>query len=162
MPSNQQCLLRDSTILYNSKCTMISSLVQVHELHRLYQVQRQLMMEMPAVKMAQAQASTETQTKPRLEMDQQWCSNSGKKKVPFIEDFDLELTLATGACRKQDKPSNSDSRATVSSSTSAESDSERRFHKSNVTLRFQNESKRHDDQLMQSPWLYQCLSLKTA
>ncbi|KAL5196841.1 hypothetical protein ABZP36_000353 [Zizania latifolia] len=30
-------------------------------------------------------------------MDQQWCSNSGEKKVPFIEDFDLELTLATGA-----------------------------------------------------------------
>ncbi|KAL5224782.1 hypothetical protein ABZP36_011421 [Zizania latifolia] len=135
---------------------------QVCELHRVYRVQKQLMMEMQAVKMAQAQVSTETQIKPRLEMDQQWCSNSGEKKVPFIEDFDLELTLATGAGRKQEKPSSSDSGATVSSLNSAESDSEQRFPESNVALRFPNESKRHDDQLMQSPWLYQCLSLKTA
>ncbi|KAG8093210.1 hypothetical protein GUJ93_ZPchr0012g20247 [Zizania palustris] len=135
---------------------------QVCELHRVYRVQKQLMMEMQAVKMAQAQVSRETQIKPRLEIDQQWCSNSGEKKVPFIEDFDLELTLATGAGRKQEKPSSSDSGATVSSSNSAESDSERRFPESNVTLRFPNENKRHDDQLMQSPWLYQCLSLKTA
>ncbi|KAL5201237.1 hypothetical protein ABZP36_035591 [Zizania latifolia] len=48
----------------------------------------------------------------------------GEKKVPFIEDFDLELTLATGAGTKQEKPSSSDSGATVSSSNSTESDSE--------------------------------------
>lgn len=115
-------------------------------------------MEMQVVEMNRAQASADTQTKPMVEMDRApRYSNSGEKKAPFVEDFDLELTLATGAGRtKHDKPSNSDSEATVSSSTSAESEPGRRFPESNVTLRFQNESKRHDDQLMQSPWLYQC------
>uniref|UniRef100_A0A0E0MMT9 Uncharacterized protein n=1 Tax=Oryza punctata TaxID=4537 RepID=A0A0E0MMT9_ORYPU len=137
---------------------------QVNELHRVYRVQKQLMIEMQSIS-TQAQAKADNRTKPRLEMDhQQWYRNSGEKKEApeFVEDFDLELTLATGAGRKQEKQSNSDSGATVSSSTSAELESERRFPESNVALRFQNESKRHDDQLMQSPWLYQCLSLKMA
>uniref|UniRef100_A0A0D9XZQ4 Uncharacterized protein n=1 Tax=Leersia perrieri TaxID=77586 RepID=A0A0D9XZQ4_9ORYZ len=134
---------------------------QVNELHRVYRVQKQLMTEMQSIS-AQAQVKADTRTKPRMEMDQQWYRNSGEKKAPFAEDFDLELTLATGTGRKQEKPSNSYSGATASSSTSAESESEQRFPESNVTLRFKNESKRHDDQLMQSPWLYQCLSLKMA
>lgn len=120
---------------------------QVHELHRVYQVQKQLM--------------TQTQI---TQHHQQRCGSSGKTEEE--EDFNLELTLATGAGRtRQEKPSTSDSEATMSSSTSAESEQAQRFMpSSNVTnLRFQNESNRHDDhQVMQSAWRYQCLSLKMA
>ncbi|KAL6622772.1 hypothetical protein ACP70R_032651 [Stipagrostis hirtigluma subsp. patula] len=136
---------------------------QVHELHRVYQVQKQLMTQMQVAEMINyGNATAEAQTEPRIEINrQQWRGNSGEKKAMLIEDFDLELTLATGAGRRKQKPSKSDSEATMSSSTSAESESGRRFvPESNVTLRFQNESNRHDDQVMQSPWLYQCLSLK--
>lgn len=137
---------------------------QVHELHRVYRVQKQLMMEMQVVEMNRAQASADTPTKLTVEIDRpQWYSNSGEKKGPFVEDFDLELTLATGGGRRQqEKPSNSDSGASGSLSNSDDSEPGRRFPESNVTIRFQNESQRHDDQLMQSPWLYQCLSLKMA
>lgn len=137
---------------------------QVNELHRVYQVQKQLMTEMHVVKMNRAQAGEDTQAEAMVETNHlQWYSNSGEKKPPPVEDFNLELTLATGNDRrKQDMASNSDSGATVSSSTSAESESGQRFPKSNVNVRFQNKSERHDDQHMQSPWLYQCLSLKMA
>uniref|UniRef100_A0ACD5Y8R2 Uncharacterized protein n=1 Tax=Avena sativa TaxID=4498 RepID=A0ACD5Y8R2_AVESA len=137
---------------------------QVHELHRVYEVQKQLMKDMQVVKMNPAQARDGTQTKPRLDTDRlQYYVSSGEKKAPFIEDFDLELTLATGGDKtKQEMAFNSESGATLSSSTSTESESGQQFPDSNVNLSFQNESKRHDDQLTQSPWLYQCLSLKMA
>lgn len=164
-----QCLVRSSVIFnlywwkYSTVCFLLK---QVHELHRVYEVQKQLMKEMQAVKMNPAQAREDTQTEPMLDTDRpQWYVNSGsgEKTAPFIEDFNLELTLATGGdTKKQEMASNSESGATVSSSTSAESESGQRFPESNVNLRFQHESKRHDDQLTQSPWLYQCLSLKMA
>ncbi|XP_062202552.1 uncharacterized protein LOC133904919 isoform X2 [Phragmites australis] len=142
---------------------------QVHELHRVYRVQKQLMMQMQVTEMnSYGNTTAKTQTEPTVKINhQQWSGNSGEKsekKATLVEDFNLELTLATGAGRrKQEKPSNSDSEATMSSSTSAESESGRRFvAESNVTIRFQNENNRHDDQVMQSPWLYQCLSLKMA
>ncbi|WVZ90339.1 hypothetical protein U9M48_036648 [Paspalum notatum var. saurae] len=139
---------------------------QVHELHRVYRVQKHLMMQMQAAETKNYGNAT-TETLPRAKVGkQQWCGSSGEKEAALAEDFNLELTLATGAGRvKQEKPSNSDSEATISSTTSAESESGRRFvPESNVTtLRFQNESNRHDDhQVMQSPWRYQCLSLKMA
>lgn len=137
---------------------------QIHKLHRVYEVQKRLMKEMQALKMSPDQAREDTQPEPMLDTDRpQWCVNSGEKTAPFIEDFNLELTLATGGdTRKQEMTSNSESGATVTSSTSAESESGQRFPESSVDLRFQHESKRHDDQLTQSPWLYQCLSLKMA
>lgn len=133
--------------------------VQVHELHRVYRVQKQLMMQMQLTEMNQhRKASADAQARSGMKMEhQQWGGNMEKAT---LEDFDLELTLATGV-GKQEKPTSSDSEATMSSSTSAESESGREFvPDSNVTLRFQNESNRHDDQVMQSTWLYQCLSLK--
>nr|CAB3462167.1 unnamed protein product [Digitaria exilis] len=140
---------------------------QVNELHRVYQVQRQLMMQMQVAETKNYGSITaEAQTESTVKLGpQQWCGSSVEKAATLAEDFNLDLTLATGAGkRKQEKPSNSDSEATISSSTSAESESGRRFMpESNVTtLRFQNESKSHDDKVMQSPWLYQCLSLKMA
>ncbi|CAL4899064.1 unnamed protein product [Urochloa decumbens] len=138
---------------------------QVHELHRVYRVQKQLMMQMQVTEMknyGNITADRETESTVKLGR-QKWHSSSGEEAA-LAEDFNLELTLATGAGqRKQEKPSNSDSEATISSSTSAESESGRRFVPENVTtLRFQNESNRHDDKVMQSPWRYQCLSLKMA
>lgn len=121
------------------------------------------MKEMQAVKMSPAQGREDTQPESMMDTDRpQWYINSGEKTARFTEDFNLELTLATGGdTRKQEMTSNSESGATVTSSTSAESESGQRFPESNVDLRFQHESKRHD-QLTQSPWLYQCLSLKMA
>jgi hypothetical protein len=140
---------------------------QVHELHRVYRVQKQLMMQMHVSEAKNyGNIAAEEQTESTVKLGhQQWCGGSVEKETTLAEDFNLELTLATGtARRKQEKPSNSDSEATISSSTSAESESERRYvPDSNVTtLRFQNESNRHDDKVMRSPWLYQCLSLKMA
>jgi hypothetical protein len=135
--------------------------LKVHELHRVYRVQKQLMMQMQLTEMKHHnKTSSDAQARSTMKMDhQQWRGNPEKAT---IEDFDLELTLATGV-GKQKKPTNSDSEATMSSSTSAESESAQQFvPDSNVTLRFQNESNRHDDPVMQSPWLYQCLSLKMA
>lgn len=135
---------------------------QVHELHRVYRVQKQLMMQMQLTEMNHhSKASADAQARSTMKMHrQQWCGNIKEKAT--VEDFDLELTLATGV-GKQEKPTNSDSEATMSSSTSAESESGRQFvPDSNVTLRFQNESNRHDDPVMQTPWLYKCLSLKMA
>jgi hypothetical protein len=122
------------------------------------------MKDMQVVKMNQAQARGDNRTKPRQDTDRpQYRVNSSMKNPPFTEEFDLELTLATGSDKtKREMTFNSESGATLSSSTSAESESGQQFPESNVNLSFQNESKRHDDQLMQSPWLYQCLSLKMA
>ncbi|KQJ95085.1 hypothetical protein BRADI_3g15120v3 [Brachypodium distachyon] len=107
---------------------------QVNVLHRVYQVQKQLMTEVHVVKMNWAQAGGDTQAEAMVETNHLQCySNSGEKKPPPVEDFDLELTLATGSDRrKQEMGSNSDSGATVSSSTSAESELRQRFPESNV------------------------------
>ena len=91
------------------------------------------------------------------------------------EDCNLELTLATGpstssscnAERQQGKrlksSSNSDSGTTAVSSTSTDSELAQ-FREADVTApaaRFPGESRRMD-QMGQGPWMYQCLSLKTA
>lgn len=134
----------------------------------MYQVQKQLMMQMQIAKTnSYGNEAAERQTKSTEKLEhRQWCGSSGKTEAKLAEDFSLELTLATGAGRREEeKPSNSDSEATMSSSTSAESEPGQGFApKSDVTnLRFQNESNRHDDhQVMQSAWRYQCLSLKMA
>jgi hypothetical protein len=122
----------------------------------VYRVQKQLMMQMQLNEMNHhSKASTDVQARSTMKMD-------GNPEKATIKDFDLELTLATGV-GKQEKPTNSDSEATMSPSTSAESESRWQFiPDSNITQRFQNESNRHDDPVMQPPWLYQCLSLKMA
>lgn len=128
----------------------------------MYRVQKQLMMQMQLTEINQhSKASVDAQARSAMKMEhQQWCGNIEEKAT--LKDFDLELTLATRV-GKQEKPTNSDSEATMSSSTSAESESGQQFvPDSNVTLRFQNESNRHDDPVMQSTWLYKCLSLKMA
>lgn len=109
--------------------------------------------------------------------------SSSKATAPapaLADDCNLELTLATGpsssssnsnsngcsAERQQGKrlkaSSNSDSGATAVSSTSTDSELAQ-FREADVTtaVRFQSESRRMDE-MRQGPWMYQCLSLKTA
>lgn len=164
-PCYRNCLLTVVSVLRLQHAEIVQwSLLQVHELHRVYQVQKQLMMEITKTNNCR-NLVPEMQTKPTVNLsNQQWCGSSGKTEATLVEDFNLELTLATGTGRRKQKPSNSDSEATMSSSTSAESELGRRFMpKSNVTtLRFENESTRHDNQIMQPPWRYQGLSLKMA
>ncbi|TVT98990.1 hypothetical protein EJB05_55675 [Eragrostis curvula] len=159
---------------------------QVHELHRLYHVQKQLMPQ------GQPAASTRTPAiidiKPKQQFEiihrdkpmnpQQFFSfTSSKAPAPApAEDCSLELTLATGTSsssssgnvgRQQGKrlktSSNSDSGTTAVSSTSTDSELAL-FGEVDVTktaVRFQSEARRMDE-MRQGAWMYQCLSLKTA
>ncbi|OEL20199.1 hypothetical protein BAE44_0018782 [Dichanthelium oligosanthes] len=162
---------------------------QVHELHRLYHVQKQLMQQMPtAAPLTRSPAIVDVKPKPQLDIwhseratnPQQLISfSSYKAHAPApapAEGCNLELTLATGpssssgsgnAERQQGKrlksSSNSDSGTTAVSSTSTDSDLAQ-FRKVDVTaatVRFHSESRRMDE-TGQGPWMYQCLSLKTA
>jgi len=165
---------------------------QVHELHRLYHVQKQLMQQMPTtVSSSRAPAIADVKPKPQLDIwhgekaanPQQFISfSSYKAHAPApapapAEECNLELTLATGprtssscnAERQQGKrlksSSNSDSGTTAVSSTSTDSELAQ-FREADVmasaAARFPGESRRRMDQMGQGPWMYQCLSLKTA
>uniref|UniRef100_A0A0D3HP79 Uncharacterized protein n=2 Tax=Oryza barthii TaxID=65489 RepID=A0A0D3HP79_9ORYZ len=123
---------------------------QVHELHRLYHVQKQLMKQMQIAKLNQAQAiAANAETKPKFEITfaenstnhhhhhQFYSFQSSKIMSPPAaaaadqeeeEECDLELTLATGSGgggdgkgKKEVRSSNSDS-GTAASSTSTESE----------------------------------------
>ncbi|KAK8448074.1 hypothetical protein SEVIR_8G213200v4 [Setaria viridis] len=163
---------------------------QVHELHRLYHVQKQLMQQMPTTALPnRAPVIADVKPKPQLDI---WHSEKATNPQQFIsfssykahapspapapapsEECNLELTLATGpsssnscnAERQQGKrlksSSNSDSGTTAVSSTSTDSELAQ-FREVDVTAaRFPGESRRMD-QMGQGPWMYRCLSLKTA
>ncbi|CAL4991130.1 unnamed protein product [Urochloa decumbens] len=171
---------------------------QVHELHRLYHVQKQLMQQMPTIALSnRAPVIVDVKPKPQLDI---WHSAKATNPQQFVsfscykahapapapapspspapapaEECNLDLTLATGpsssnrctAERQQGKrlksSSNSDSGTTAVSSTSTDSELAQ-FREVDVTapaVRFPGESRRMD-QMGQGPWMYQCLSLKTA
>ncbi|CAL4986397.1 unnamed protein product [Urochloa decumbens] len=161
---------------------------QVHELHRLYHVQTQLMQQMPTTALSnRAPVIVDVKPKPQLDI---WHSEKATNPQQFIsfssykadapapapaEECNLDLTLATGPSssnssngeRQQGKrlksSSNSDSGTAAVSSTSTDSELAQ-FREVDVTAsaaRFPGESRRMD-QMGQGPWMYQCLSLKTA
>lgn len=168
---------------------------QVHELHRLYHVQKQLMGEQAqAVASHRAPVIVDVKPTPQLGVWRSEKATSHQQLISFRsctatapapapaldEECNLELTLATGpsssssnscdAERQQGKRlkacSNSDSGATAVSSTST--DSELAQFRDDVDVmaaaaaaRYRSESRRMD-QMGQGPWMYQCLSLKTA
>lgn len=153
---------------------------QVHELHRVYHVQKQLMKDMQMAGLNRSQAiSDDVDTKPKLNIShnekatnhEQFYNFSNSKAPASADECNLELTLATGSSSsrgsrsqkgKQVKSSNSDS-GTAVSSTSTESELAQ-FKEFDVltTVRFQSEGKRLADERNQSPWLHQCLSLRMA
>ncbi|KAG0530720.1 hypothetical protein BDA96_05G211200 [Sorghum bicolor] len=161
---------------------------QVHELHRLYHVQKQLMQQAQTTAPASRAPAAVVDVKPRPELDI-WCGEKAtttpqqqiisfnKATTPAMaEECNLELTLATGpsssssSCdveRRQGKrhkaSSNSDSGATAVSSTSTDSELAQ-FREVNAAtpVRFHGEISRRMDEMGQGPWMYQCLSLKMA
>ncbi|CAO2142494.1 unnamed protein product [Urochloa humidicola] len=164
---------------------------QVHELHRLYHVQKQLMQQMPATVLSnRAPVIVDVKPKPQPDIWQSEKATNPQHVISFssykphapspaaapAEECNLDLTLATGpnsssSCcnteRQQGKrlksSSNSDSGTTAVSSTSTDSDLAQ-FREADVEVpaaRFPRETRRMD-QMGQGPWMYQCLSLKTA
>ncbi|KAJ1276525.1 hypothetical protein BS78_05G220500 [Paspalum vaginatum] len=160
---------------------------QVHELHRLYHVQKQLM-----ATSNRAPAVTVVDVKPRSKLDV-WrlgekttdpyqlisftgCSATTPAPALSDEECNLELTLATGgpsssssnscdAGGRQGKrlkaSSNSESGATAVSSTSTESELAQ-FGDLDVTMAMRFRGERRGMGMGQGAWMYQCLSLKTA
>lgn len=169
---------------------------QVHELHRLYHVQKQLMQQaQTTVPANRAPAPAVVDVKPRPQQLDIWCGekattpqqqiisftscNKATTPAPALtEECNLELTLATGpsssssnssydAERRQGKrlkaSSNSDSGATAVSSTSTDSElAQFREVDAATPVRFHGEVRRRMDEMGQGPWMYQCLSLRTA
>uniref|UniRef100_A0A0A8YHB8 Uncharacterized protein n=1 Tax=Arundo donax TaxID=35708 RepID=A0A0A8YHB8_ARUDO len=158
---------------------------QVHELHRLYHVQTQLMQQMQtATALNRAPAIIDVKPKPQLNIlhrekptnPQQFISFSiSEAPAPApepAEECSLELTLATGpsssssgnAGRQHVKllktPSNSDSGTTAVSSTSTDSELAQ-FRDVDVTAAARFGSRRMNE-IGQGAWMYQCLRLKTA
>ncbi|KAL6654376.1 hypothetical protein ACP70R_007841 [Stipagrostis hirtigluma subsp. patula] len=164
---------------------------QVHELHRLYHVQKQLMQQTPATASARAPAIIDG--KPKTQLDillrsekatnlQQFISFSSSAAPAYApapaEDCNLELTLATGSstssssgderqkAKRAKLSSNSDSGTTAVSSTSTESElalfGEADVAATTAPVRFQIEGKRIDE-MGRGAWMHQqCLSLKMA
>ncbi|KAG6479795.1 hypothetical protein ZIOFF_063269 [Zingiber officinale] len=134
---------------------------QVHELHRLYRVQEQLMNEMNTNKKAQKDSRhptfdlehpTEKQDKNHMRME--------------CQESDLDLTLATGSRRQKKKgiSSCSDSGSSFSSSSTGSATTQRKgnepsqFRISEIDMRFQHET-HNQSGIKQNPWFSQCLSL---
>ncbi|KAL5203866.1 hypothetical protein ABZP36_008737 [Zizania latifolia] len=156
---------------------------QVHELHRLYHVQKQMMRQMEIANFNRAQAIAAAETKPKFELSfdekaidhrQLYRFQDGKISAPAEEEkCDLELRLATGNSStrsqkgKQVKSSNSDSGTAVSStSTESELAELKEFDVAAAAARFQSESKKRlvvaDEMNLQPRWVNQCLSLRMA
>ncbi|RWW27444.1 hypothetical protein GW17_00008121 [Ensete ventricosum] len=144
--------------------------LQVHELHRLYRIQKLLM---PNTKTAAMKMRRHM--KPDIELwnveskRQPLCSLDLEAPAEYIrrhngdEESDLELTLATGSSRAQrtrkDASFTSDSGSTFSSS-SIESGG----IVPDISTRFRNErnsglnieEQMREDAVKQPPWLFQC------
>jgi hypothetical protein len=168
------------------------SINQVHELHQLYHVQKQLMQQAQKTAPASRAPKAVVDVKPRPQQLDIWCgekattthqqqiisfTSCSKATTPaptaLADECNLELTLATGpssscdAERRQGKrlkaSSNSDSGATAVSSTSTDSElAQFREVAAATPVRFHGEVGRRMDEMGQSPWMYQCLSLKMA
>jgi hypothetical protein len=146
-----------------------SLLNQVHELHRLYHVQRQLTQAAAWSKPPNQEFRIIQPANPQ----QKFSFSSTRPPAPApAEDCSLELTLATGPSsigsggKRLKTSSNSDSGTTAAaSSTSTESElvllGGVDVTKA-ATVRFQSEAIRRMDGMGQGAWMHQCLSLKTA
>jgi hypothetical protein len=149
-----------------------SVLNQVHELHRLYHVQKQLMQPVTSPDVKPKQEFQIIHHQKPMNPQQPFSFSSAKAPAPApAEECSLELTLATGPSsssgstgRQQAKrlksSSHSDSGTTAVSSTSTESELALlgEVDVTKATVRFQSEGRRMDE----GAWMYQCLSLKMA
>ncbi|CAM0874024.1 unnamed protein product [Alopecurus aequalis] len=151
---------------------------QVHEMHRVYHVQKQLMHEMHTAGLSRAHAGT----KPKLDVwrnekvttRQQIYNFSNSSTPASAEECNLDLTLATGNSssrtsggrpkgKQMMKSSDSDS-GTALSSTSTESELSQFKELDTTAVRFQSEIKRFTiaDEKNQPHWPNQPASLRMA
>ncbi|XBI73263.1 hypothetical protein VPH35_067045 [Triticum aestivum] len=123
--------------------------IRVHEMHRVYHVQKQLTREMQIAGLNQAH----TETKHKLEV---WRDDKATDRQQLYsctpasaEECKLELTLATGSSR---------------SHTGKQSDLAQFKEFDTRAVRFQTDSKRFTiaDETNQSPWLHQPVILRVA
>lgn len=146
---------------------------QVHEMHRVYHVQKQLMREMQLAGLNQAHAETKNKLEvwrddKATDRQQLYSFSNSCTHASAAEECDLELTLATGSSRSHKgkqvgKSSNSDSGMAVSS-TSTESDLAQFKEFDTRVVRLQIESKRFTiaDETNRSPWPHQPVILRVA
>lgn len=142
------------------KCSILVP-IQVHELHRLYRVQEQLMRDMSTNKKAQKDPHHPT-------FDLEHPTEKQDKNLTRVEcqESDLDLTLATGSRRQKKKgiSSCSDSGSSFSSSSTGSATTQRKgnepgqFRIPEIDMRFQLETHSQSG-LKQNPWFSQCLSL---
>jgi len=151
---------------------------QVHEMHRVYHVQKQLMRDMQTAGLSRAHA----ETKPKLDVwrnekaanCQKFYGFSDSRTPASAEECNLELTLATGSSSSRNsgrsqkgkqvmKSSDSDS-GTAVSSTSTESELAQFKEFDTAAVRFQSEINRFTiaDEKNQPPWPTQSVGLRMA
>lgn len=151
---------------------------QVHEMHRVYHVQKHLMREMQTSRLTQAHAGT----KPKLDVWRNEKATDCHKFYGFSdsctpaseEECNLELTLATGSHSSRNssrsqkgkqvmKSADSDS-GTAVSSTSTESELAQFKEFDTAAARFQSDIKRFTiaDEKNRAPWPNQPASLRMA
>ncbi|XP_039115386.1 uncharacterized protein LOC120250628 [Dioscorea cayenensis subsp. rotundata] len=133
---------------------------QVHELHRLYRVQKILMSDLKIKELKREQRWREERRRIPRQLDLEQPAEEyieGEDRHGMIESDDenyLELTLATGRSRrKKDERSYTSDSGTSFSSSSSES--------GRIKLNgFEVEGGVREDRMKQyPPWLFQCLSL---
>ena len=159
-------------------------LIQVHELHRLYQVQKLLMNDMKAELKRQRKSSCyihQFQRTPCQALDLELPAEEyiGKDiedtRQEVEEENDLELTLATGSRRrrKNENSFTSDSGASFSSSSTESGGGVKLncnndwglFHVPDINIAsYQSESKSKfnaKEQMSEArpPWFFQCLNM---
>lgn len=135
-------------------------LIQVHELHRLYQAQQRLMGEMNTNKEFQRDPHHTT-----FELEHPAEKQDRNFMQVESQENNLELTLATGNRRLKKKATTlcSESGSSFSSSSSTVSatmknQSDDQFRISEIDMRFKLETHRQSG-LKHDPWFSQCLSL---
>ncbi|XP_020598915.1 uncharacterized protein LOC110038412 isoform X1 [Phalaenopsis equestris] len=143
---------------------------QVHELHRLYRVQKQLMKEMKMNRLKKDQWNPT----PRLILDLEL---PAEDYIQYSDEREIELTLAVGSSRRkqrEDQKSNTSDSAGSFSSSSVESGSLKLlghdWGMSKVTEMylashremnngFDDENEMRRDRVQKQQWLLPCLSL---
>ncbi|TVU03361.1 hypothetical protein EJB05_51099 [Eragrostis curvula] len=148
---------------------------QVHELHRLYRVQKQLMSGLTTVPSCRRQMRRKH---PRRALDlhlpaDEYIVVGAGGAAPPSREHDLELTLAIGGGRRKRRDENATATPLASSNcsggagsptSSSSTDTSGSPYQRAMALRLLQEGTvaRQQQQLQNAPWLVQCLSLRMA
>ncbi|XP_020598923.1 uncharacterized protein LOC110038412 isoform X2 [Phalaenopsis equestris] len=117
---------------------------QVHELHRLYRVQKQLMKEMKMNRLKKDQWNPT----PRLILDLEL---PAEDYIQYSDEREIELTLAVGSSRRKQRE---DQKSNTSDSAEMYLASHREMNNG-----FDDENEMRRDRVQKQQWLLPCLSL---